>query len=516
MLQLKSKYFLFISFIYLFLVNGINLFYSDFTSNLDFDLTVIYNSIQIFSNQYQDYRDHPGYTQFLIFGFVYKFFSLSTLFNININNFNEINDLYLKIKNIYYLFKCINTLVVFFTFLFFFKILHFFSSDRLVIFTIYFCALINSSVIYNILLLRADIFSLLFFLICFYLILDFFKNPKSFKLILFSLSLFLAAMAKIQIIVSFALLFFFFPIILKYENFNLNEIQSNFNKNSIISNSYKLLLVFFLIIYFIIQIILNNLSGSRFAELKYFDLIIFLFFVFFYFFYLKLYSREIYVIILKLFCVTIFFFILIGIFFNILSIVGLAKLSPYILLRFTNPFYYLKVYSSYQDLSFYTQIFKIFSNFNFVINYHFFFINILLVIISFFSRTLFKYKLFALYFFIFSLILNLMFNFRFTETYGIHLFLMLLLSFFFYLFFLKSALKSLFLLFLFFFSVSEIVYNFNKFKALTVHRTNLDVICINNSIKKSYWWWARGLDDNFFKKICSEKNLKYIKFSPEL
>ena len=127
MLQLKSKYFLFISFIYLFLVNGINLFYSDFTSNLDFDLTVIYNSIQIFSNQYQDYRDHPGYTQFLIFGFVYKFFSLSTLFNININNFNEINDLYLKIKNIYYLFKCINTLIVFLTFLFFFKILHFFS-----------------------------------------------------------------------------------------------------------------------------------------------------------------------------------------------------------------------------------------------------------------------------------------------------------------------------------------------------------------------------------------------------
>jgi hypothetical protein len=109
-----------------------------------------------------------------------------------------------------------------------------------------------------------------------------------------------------------------------------------------------------------------------------------------------------------------------------------------------------------------------------------------------------------------------MFNFRFTETYGIQLFLMLLLSFFFYLFFLKSALKSLFLLFLIFFSVSEIVYNFNKFKALTVHRTNLDVICINNSIKKSYWWWARGIDDNFFKKICSEKNLKYIKFSPEL
>ena len=38
----------------------------DYTSIIDFDLTVIHNSLQLISNKYPDFRDHTSYSQFLI------------------------------------------------------------------------------------------------------------------------------------------------------------------------------------------------------------------------------------------------------------------------------------------------------------------------------------------------------------------------------------------------------------------------------------------------------------------
>jgi hypothetical protein len=37
-------------------------------------------------------------------------------------------------------------------------------------------------------------------------------------------------------------------------------------------------------------------------------------------------------------------------------------------------------------------------------------------------------------------------------------------------------------------------------------------VCLDNEIKNFYWWWARGLDNNFFRKICEENTLTYNKF----
>ena len=61
-------------------------FKQDFTSIIDFDLTVIHNSLQLISNEYPDYTDHTAYSQFLINGIVYKmvgFIDQSLITNIN-------------------------------------------------------------------------------------------------------------------------------------------------------------------------------------------------------------------------------------------------------------------------------------------------------------------------------------------------------------------------------------------------------------------------------------------------
>jgi len=98
---------------YLLIINNINISNTDFTTNIDFDLTVIFNSIQIYSGQFQDYRDHPAFTQFLIFGFFYKILSLISFFKIDIYNFENVHNLYDKINYVYYLFRNINSLIIF-------------------------------------------------------------------------------------------------------------------------------------------------------------------------------------------------------------------------------------------------------------------------------------------------------------------------------------------------------------------------------------------------------------------
>ena len=51
------------------------------SSVIDFDLTVIYNSLQLISGLDQDYREHPAYTQFMFYGLSFKILSF---FNSNI------------------------------------------------------------------------------------------------------------------------------------------------------------------------------------------------------------------------------------------------------------------------------------------------------------------------------------------------------------------------------------------------------------------------------------------------
>ena len=76
---MKKNFVYFFSFILLYIVviffNHFQTLSQHWSSIVDFDLTVIFNSLQIISGQEQDFREHPGYSQFLIYGIFFKFFA---------------------------------------------------------------------------------------------------------------------------------------------------------------------------------------------------------------------------------------------------------------------------------------------------------------------------------------------------------------------------------------------------------------------------------------------------------
>lgn len=496
---------------YLLIINNINISNTDFTTNIDFDLTVIFNSIQIYSGQFQDYRDHPAFTQFLIFGFFYKILSLISFFKIDIYNFENVHNLYDKINYVYYLFRNINSLIIFLSVIFFNKILNFFFLDKITSFILSFCILVSSSTFFNIFMLRADIFAFLFFLISFYYLLSLIKKPKIFKVIIISLTTILAMLSKIQIIIFYFWLLILIPFFFKYEikNFNLNNdiINEKFSK-TFNSNIFITILILLFIIF---HLIINNLPNSRFADKKYLDLILFSTIFFSYYVYLKLFFQKIFIRVLNTYILILIYLFLTLLFLNFLSLINLIKLSPYVNLRISNPFYYLSVYGPNFYLSIYDQVIWVIKNFTFKINYIFFIIVLILNIFSFIYEKNYKYKLYSLLFLIFFLATNFFYNFRYHETYGFSLLFLLFFSLYFSLHCIsvkKLKYFTLFLFFIFFFANNHKDINNKAF----VKKSNLMQICSDNQIKNFYWWWARGLDDNFFKKICEENKLPYKKF----
>ena len=66
---LKNEFFLLsLLFFLLILVTIFQSINQDYTSIIDFDLTVIHNSLQLVSNQFPDFVDHTAYSQFLTIG----------------------------------------------------------------------------------------------------------------------------------------------------------------------------------------------------------------------------------------------------------------------------------------------------------------------------------------------------------------------------------------------------------------------------------------------------------------
>ncbi len=509
MIKILQKYY-YLFYLFFLLINTIiNISNSDFTSNIDFDLTVIFNSIQIYSGHFQDYRDHPGFTQFLIFGFFYKILSVISFFEIDIYNFLNSENLYNKINYIYYLFKFVNCLIIFLFIIFFNKILNFFFIDRVAAFALSFCILLSSSTFFNIWMLRADIFSFLFFLITFYFFLIFIKKPSLFKIIIISCSTILALLSKIQIIILYLNLLFLIPFFIKHEISNLKSIEKVI-KNSFINKYFKIILFSLIILFVIFHIGLNNLPNSRFAEKKYLDLICFFLIFIVYYLYLKLFFKTIINKLLKIYIFIIVFSVLFLLFLNFLSLINLIKLSPYILLRISNPFYYMSVYATNHGNLVYHEIIKVITSYTFKINHYVFLITLISIIFSFIYEKNYKYRLYSILFLICFLSLNFFYNFRYHETYGISLLLYLFLSLYFSLNYINIKFKwVIYFLFLVFFSIHE---NSNINQKNLFLKTNMTRVCLDNEIKNFYWWWARGLNDIFFKKICEENKLTYKKF----
>ena len=72
----NSKILIIFLFFYLILLNLFQLSDQHWSSMLDLDIVMIYNSLLISSGIEQEFRDHPSYTTFLILGGIFKFLSI--------------------------------------------------------------------------------------------------------------------------------------------------------------------------------------------------------------------------------------------------------------------------------------------------------------------------------------------------------------------------------------------------------------------------------------------------------
>jgi hypothetical protein len=299
------------------------------------------------------------------------------------------------------------------------------------------------------------------------------------------------------------------PFFIKHEIPNLKSIEKVI-KNSFINKYFKIILFSLIILFVIFHIGLNNLPNSRFAEKKYLDLICFFLIFIVYYLYLKLFFKTIINKLLKIYIFIIVFSVLFLLFLNFLSLINLIKLSPYILLRISNPFYYMSVYATNHGNLVYHEIIKVITSYTFKINHYVFLITLISIIFSFIYEKNYKYRLYSILFLICFLSLNFFYNFRYHETYGISLLLYLFLSLYFSLNYINIKFKwVIYFLFLVFFSIHE---NSNINQKNLFLKTNMTRVCLDNEIKNFYWWWARGLNDIFFKKICEENKLTYKKF----
>ena len=81
-------YFLLLLSFSLFTINIYQSQYFHWTAILDQDIMIVYNSLLISSGIEQEYRDHPGYITFVIYGLLIKIFSV-----INSDIVSNVNDL---------------------------------------------------------------------------------------------------------------------------------------------------------------------------------------------------------------------------------------------------------------------------------------------------------------------------------------------------------------------------------------------------------------------------------------
>ena len=110
---------------------------------------------------------------------------------------------------------------------------------------------------------------------------------------------------------------------------------------------------------------------------------------------------------------------------------------------------------------------------------------------------------------IITLFLTAINNFRYNVSYNIYFipFFFLLLAIFFNL--IEKKNKLIFSTVISIFIIFNFAKNLTNYQSYLYKASNLQSVCVTKSIRDFYYHWARNFDDNFFKKVCLNKNLPY-------
>ena len=238
-----------IVFVFLFYYS-FNQFYSQhWTSILDQDPIIIYNSLLISSGVEQEYRDHPAYTTFLILGGLFKFLSIFfDSFKIESLMLSKTIDDDFQI--LFYIARLLNTFYIFLCTLFIFKILkqfHIKSWISLVASILFIFHLSTFELLY---LLRSEIVSMLFFLISMFYFLKSINTNNIYYIIVSGFFLCFSLLAKIQIIFLIFCFLVSIPSIIKYlgykeDKYELVLQKYNYKTAQIVISTFLLFYLFY-------------------------------------------------------------------------------------------------------------------------------------------------------------------------------------------------------------------------------------------------------------------------------
>ena len=241
----------FFSSLFLVLDSGINRHWSSVT---DQDLILVYNSLALRSNMYNDYIDHPGYSTILIISLWWDFLNIINVSNIgDIEQLSKSLDLKNEFQNLFVYARTINILLIFFLTSVSFKISYHITKNKIGSCVLTLALAFSHTVIEVAGQLRTELLSSVCLFSFFYFLLKFCENPSKFrtKLIFAGIVFILGIFSKMQ----FFFVVFFFPIMLFYFFKKNNNFKFFFFENKKIILTLNI--IFFLII---------GLIGNRYAQ----------------------------------------------------------------------------------------------------------------------------------------------------------------------------------------------------------------------------------------------------------
>lgn len=518
--------FFFLLFIIIISLTFLQSYKQDFTSIVDFDLTVIHNSLQLVSNEYPDYTDHTGYAQFLLNGITYKIvqiFDQNLITNIKLlTNFENPE---IVLQKLYIISRILNSTLLFITLIFLFKVFDKFKIKNYLKYFFIITITLTETFWSNFTVLRADVLSICFYWVSFYYLINFLKNRKIIDLFFVSFFMVFSLLAKVQIIFLFMFMFFFFIFYFIYEKENITTLDySNIFFKSF-NIRYKYITLSILIIYFLFQFYLNNFVNSS-SPIGYFDAILFA--IYFLIMYLTIFFLGKRIInknyLYEIFSIILFFSILVIIFMKFLNILNILQIDFNIIFSLTNPFYFLKSYSTFIDKEFSLIIF--FEMFSLLIKYpkvelvYLFILSIILftcIYQIFLRKKKINYNfIYIILFCLIAIFLIALNNFRFLIIYNLYLIPIFFLLSGIFLSTLKRRTElvcsSLFFLIL----LANIFVKINNYKIYVFKESNMEYVCKNNirvsniAIRNFYNMWAKNFNEDFFKKICLNKKLIFL------
>ncbi len=513
-----SKIILIFLLAYCLLLNLFQLSQQHWSSILDQDSVVIYNSLLLSSGYEQEYRGHPGFTTFFIIGIIFKFFSIFYE-NFSIQGILISNNIEDDLQSLFIIARVINSLFNFLLILVLYKILRKLNLKKNICIISVLLLVFYSSFYEILFLLRSELLSVLIALISFYYLLEFAKNRKKLLPIFYSgfFSCF-AILAKVQVIFLIIVILFCLPFLFNYyENKN----------NKILRKKYYYLINYLFLIFVLIAYLFFQLTiqfDPRFTFSKNIDIFALSFLILSYgLFLIVLDKKKItnYREILATISLLIIGFLLCLVFIKFLELIGITKISNEVILRLTNPIYYMSVFTHINTDANINMIIK--DTFNSIFNFNsmniFFIINILLIIASLLFNFIKKnnHLMLCLILLLGIISINLIFNLRSRGYYSIYYvpFIIIVISIIINNFRRATLIIVYFILFLNF--TRELVINRNASYESVVNSfnrpDNIKEICNNDRsntqpyiISPIEWfnYWTTQLDDKFLVKYCEQ------------